>query len=95
MSILMDAILSKSPNPKKKWRVRFPKGHVNFGAVGYQNYTMHHDPARRQRYLTRHSKENWTNPRTAGFWARWLLWEEPTIEGAKKKITKRFGIRFH
>ena len=64
---------------------------------------------RRQAYIARHGKraiktkyhtrlierqEDWHNPFTAGFWARWLLWEKPTIEEAKKNITKMFGIQF-
>ena len=40
--------------------------------------------------------EDWTRSgvRTAGFWSRWLLWSKPTLEGAKRHITRRFGIRF-
>jgi hypothetical protein len=64
---------------------------------------------RRQAYIARHGKriiktkyhtrwieraEDWHNPYTAGFWARWLLWEKPTIEEAKKNITLMFDIEF-
>ncbi len=64
---------------------------------------------RRQAYIARHGKrviktkyhtrwteraEDWHSPWTAGFWARWLLWEQPSIELAKQNITRMFGIEF-
>jgi hypothetical protein len=46
--------------------------------------------------VTRSDKENWTKSGiyTAGFWSRWLLWSYPTLEGAKKIISKKFGLTF-
>jgi len=42
------------------------------------------------------SKEDWSKSgiRTAGFWSRWLLWSEPTLERAKRRVSKIFGIEF-
>ena len=35
---------------------------VLFGAIGYEDYTIHKDPIRKARYIARHkNKENWTN----------------------------------
>ena len=86
--------LVKSPNPKKKWRIEFSDGkHIDFGAVGYQDYTQHHDSKRKELYLSRHkSHEDWTleGVHTAGFWSRWLLWNMPSIEESIKDINKRF-----
>lgn len=62
---------------------------VYFGAAGMSDYTIHKDPERKQRYISRHKKnENWTKSgiNTAGWFARWLLWEEPNIRDAYKKI---------
>lgn len=85
--------IQKSPNPNKKYRVSGATWHVDFGASGYSDYTKHKDPARKQRYITRHKKhENWSNEKTAGFWSRWLLWEKPTIAESKKFIKRKFGI---
>ena len=41
--------------------------------------------------------ENWKRSgiKTAGFWSRWLLWSVPSMNGAKKIMTKKFGIKFH
>jgi len=65
---------------------------VYFGAKGYSDYTIHKDPTRKQRYIDRHKeKENWTKSGidTAGWFSRWLLWEEPNIKDAYKKIKNK------
>jgi len=82
---------------------------VNFGDNRYEDFTMHKDEKRRQAYIARHGKriiktkyhtrlieraEDWYNPYTAGFWAFHLLWSKPSIEEAKKNITRMFGIEF-
>lgn len=93
----MVIILKKSPNPKKKFRVVFEDGtHTDFGARGYSDYTIHKDPERMKRYLTRHrSRENWSKSgiKTAGFWSRWLLWSEPSLQNAKTFMEKKFKIK--
>ena len=88
--------LYKSPLATKKFRVIFQDGtHVDFGAKGYSDYTIHKDPERKSKYILRHKKtENWTNIKTAGFWSRWLLWEKPSLTAAKKFMKLKFGIVF-
>lgn len=72
----MTIFLKKSPNPKKKYRVIFEDGsHVDFGARGYSDFTLHKNPDRMRLYVQRHggnmrsknalkieksSKENWS-----------------------------------
>ena len=95
----MKVILRKSPNPKKKYRVTFEDGsREDFGGAGYSDYTIHKDPSRMKRYLARHGRmgETWTKSglKTAGFWSRWLLWSKPSMPGAKRLISSRFGLRF-
>ena len=89
--------LSKSPRREKKWRVNFPNGkHVDFGATGYSDFTIHKTPQRMHKYVFRHQKhENWkkSGMYTAGFWSRWLLWSVPTMSGAKSLILRKFGLR--
>ena len=90
--------LIPSPNPKKKWRVLIEydgkEKNVDFGAKGYEDYTQHKDPKRRELYIKRHSGmgEDWNDPLTAGFWSRWLLWEKETIQESLKYIKKRFNL---
>ena len=87
--------LRKSPRAGKKWQIEDIEHNknVNFGAVGYQDYTMHHDENRKENYIGRHAKnEDWKDWHTAGFWSRWLLWNEPTIEKSIEIIQKKFPI---
>lgn len=83
-------------NSRFKYFIITPTGHkVNFGASGYEDFTIHKDPERKQRYIIRHQKrENWDKSgiNTAGFWSRWLLWNLPTIKDSYKDIQKRFNI---
>lgn len=69
---------------------------VHFGARGYDDYTTHKDPERMRRYVSRHrTREDWTGAgiETAGFWARWLLWSEPTLERARRRIERTHNVR--
>lgn len=95
----MKVLLIKSPKKEKKFRVVFDDGrHVDFGQIGYSDYTLHKDKARMERYLTRHKRghERWGpgGVYTAGFWSRWLLWSKPSLTGAKGLMRKRFDITF-
>jgi hypothetical protein len=79
---------------KHKYFIITANGHkVNFGAKGYEDYTIHKDPERKQRYLNRHKgREDWTKKGidTKGFWSKWLLWNLPTIKESYKDIQQRF-----
>jgi len=84
----------KSPNPEKKWRATFSSGkHTDFGAAGAEDYTQHHDPERRRRYLIRHKKDLETDdPTRAGYLSYYILW------GKSKSIRqniKDFKAHFH
>jgi hypothetical protein len=87
--------VSRARNGKHKFTAEFPDGHrVSFGLKGFSDYTLHKDPERMKRYLTRHRRrENWTRSgaKTAGFWSRWLLWSSPSLNGARRKTEKVLG----
>ena len=36
-------------------------------------------------------KEDWSDPKTAGFWSRWLLWSFPTLSQARNYLTRLVG----
>lgn len=65
-----------------------------FGARGYQDYTQHHDPERRRRYMARHSRrENWANPTTAGSLSRYVLWgQSASVRANVAAYKRRFGL---
>lgn len=93
----MSYILERSPVSTKKFRVWFPGGgKVDFGAKGYEDYTIHKNDDRKKRYIARHKvRENWTKTgiKTAGFWSLWLLWNKKTIKSSIKNIQDTFGIK--
>ncbi len=85
----------RAKNGIHKFTAVFPDGaKVHFGRRGYSDFTLHKDPERMKRYLTRHrSRENWTRSgaKTAGFWSRWILWSEPNFQAAKRRTEKVLG----
>lgn len=88
----MDVTIQRSKRKDKKFDAIIEgKKTVSFGAKGYADYTMHKDPERKQSYVRRHRKnEDWTDPRTAGFYAKHVLWNKPTLQESVKDINKRF-----
>jgi hypothetical protein len=91
----MSVTVSRARNGIHKFMAIFPDGAVvRFGRKGYSDYTLHKDPERMKRYLTRHRRrENWTRSgaKTAGFWSRWFLWSEPNFQEAKRRTEKVLG----
>ena len=59
--------LKESTRKGKKYSITLPDNKiVHFGAIGYEDYTMHHDDKRKDRYISRHKKEDWTDLSKAG-----------------------------
>jgi hypothetical protein len=94
-------LLSIGPSSQsgKKFTVRLDIGGrkktVHFGAKGANDFTLTGDKKARKAYLTRHkARENWTKSgiATPGFWARWILWEKPTVQASVAAVKKRFGL---
>lgn len=85
-------------NKKYKVTIVSPNGTrktVQFGAKGYSDFTKHKDPERRDRYDSRHKpRENWAKSGidTAGFWAKWILWNKPTLKESISDTSNRFGV---
>lgn len=46
--------------------------------------------------IERSDKERWSinGIATAGFWSRWLLWSQPSMDAAMRYMSVRFGITF-
>ena len=84
----------KSDKPNKKYYIiTNDNKKVYFGQASASDFTRHKNEDRKNRYILRHHKnENWFNKDTAGFWARWLLWNKPTITASYQDIKKRFNI---
>jgi len=93
------ADLAPSSRAAKKWMVVYhdtdgSKKTVHFGSAGMEDYTKGGTEAQKSAYLARHGagQENWDDPKTAGFWSRWLLWNEKTIPASAADIKSRYGI---
>ena len=101
MSIYVKLI--KSPRKSKKFRMEFYIKkeetfekilHQDFGAKGYEDFTIHKDKDRKRRYVSRHSKlKNWDKFYEPAGLSRYLLWSEPTIEKAFEKYLKMFDLK--
>ena len=85
-------VITKSNKKGKKYdAVINDKKTVSFGATGYSDYTKHKDPERKERYIARHKvNQDWRDYETAGFWAKHILWNKPTIEQSVKDTDKSF-----
>ena len=90
--IKMQIEIKRSHLPNKKYdAVINGKKTVPFGQKGASDFTIHKDEARKQRYLDRHkTTENWTDPKTAGFYSRWLTGEKPTLKQAAANLNRKF-----
>lgn len=74
---------------------------IKFGKAGMEDYTLLYPKdkveanKRKENYLKRHeAREDWTKTglATAGFWARQLLWNKPTIEESLKNIKSVYKL---
>jgi len=85
----------QSDKPGKKMYAELQKDsgrtkRVYFGQAGASDFTLNKNPQRKQNYITRHqATEDWSNPETAGFWSRWVLWnytnKADSIADAKRR----------
>ena len=90
---MLVAIL-KSSRTGKKYMAKVGDKTVHFGATGYQDFTTSKDEKRKASYLARHkTNEDWTlgGVETAGWWARWLLWNKPSLSASIADVNRRFS----
>jgi hypothetical protein len=92
-------VIKKSTNTKKKYMAVFYEDKkkiktTHFGAAGYSDYTKHKDNQRKKRYMSRHrTRENWSNPMTAGALSRYILWNKPSLRESINDYKKRFNFQ--
>lgn len=67
---------------------------VKFGDRRYGNYTTHKNPKRKAAYIRRHKKrENWGDMGSAGFWAKNLLWNKPSLRASIRDVERRKNVK--
>jgi hypothetical protein len=88
----MNIIIKPSNKPDKKYDAIIDgKKTISFGQAGASDFTKHKNEERKNRYIDRHKKnENWNDPKTAGFYSRWITWNKPTITESIKDTNRRF-----
>ena len=86
-----------SSRPDKKYMVTVKKNGrnktIHFGDSSMKDYTKFSRSTReshKSAYLSRHSqREHWSDPLTAGFWSRWILWGNSSSVSKNLEETKR------
>ena len=89
----MEVVITKSKKSNKKLDAIINGSKtVSFGATGYSDYTKHKDPLRKERYIARHSKEDWSKSNIASpaWMSRYILWEKPTLKEAVDNANKKY-----
>ena len=85
--------VGESPRKEKKKMAIIDDGgkihKIHFGQRGAEDFTMHKDERRKAAYLSRHAKEDWTNPLKPAWWSRWLLWEHDDYDKALEEVRKK------
>lgn len=97
---MIEVNLSKSNKKDKLYKVIVDNGEkkktIHFGLKnpkGKGTYLDHKDLKTKENWEARHKvRENWQDPYTAGFWAKWLLWNKETLEDSILDIEKKFNL---
>ena len=90
---MINIVIQKSHNPKKKYdAIINGTKTISFGAVGYEDFTTHHDEKRKQNYIKRHSNEDWSRSKleSAAWMSRYILWEKPSVQEAIRNASNMY-----
>ena len=93
----MQVVISRSKTTGKKYDATINgKKTIHFGARGYPDQTTIKNVAERTeskgRYIKHHQKnEDWSNPMTAGFYAKNILWNKSTLGASVTDTNRRFS----
>ena len=67
---------------------------VHFGTKGYEDFTIHGDEERKQRYIQRHkTRENFADYKTAGSLSYHILWNKPSVSASYNDYLKKFKLK--
>lgn len=91
--------IKPSTKPEKKYMAVFETDRgttktTHFGQAGALDFIRSGgDEERKERYLTRHKKnENWNDPTSAGALSRYVLWNKPTLRASISDFKSKFGL---
>lgn len=99
--------INRSDRKNKKLKIQLYRNNkkiktIHIGASGHGDYPYYYNKygrifanKKKGQYIARHRKrENWADPLTAGFWARWILWHKQTIYDSIIDIIKTKNINY-
>ena len=92
----MEVELTHSNRKDKRYEVRINgKKSIHFGSKNGQTFIDHGDIKKKDAWLARHRvNENWSDPMTAGYWSRWLLWNKRDIQRSMELLERRKEFKF-
>ena len=66
---------------------------THFGHRAFEDYIIHKDRERRDRYRSRHRKDLDTDdPTRAGYLSYYILWNKPTLEASIRDYARRLRV---
>lgn len=65
----------------------------HFGDNRYDDFTIHKDIERKNRYLKRTANQPQDNIHSPAFWSLNLLWNKNTIKDSIKDVEKKYNIK--
>lgn len=89
-------ILKKSKRKNKRFVIIMPdKGHKHhFGSDIGKTFVDGRTQSERENWIKRHSvNKNWNNKHSGIYYSRYLLWSEPTLKEAIKKLEKLLDVK--
>ncbi len=88
----MEVTITRSKKKDKKIdAIVDGKKTISFCSAGMSDYTKNKDDERKKRYINRQKKnEDWNDPKTAGFYAKNLLWNKTSLQASVADINKKF-----
>ena len=93
---MMEVVIQRSRRKDKKLdAVIDGKKTISFGQKNASDFTLQDDD-RKERYIAKHQKnENWRDPKTAGFYSRFILWNKPTLEASVNDLNEGYNNKFY
>lgn len=85
--------LKKSNRKNKKYAIDMNDMIHHFGDSRYEDFTIHNDLERKNRYIARTASQPQDNIHSSSFWSLNLLWNKPTLAQSIKDTEKKYNIR--
>ena len=92
----MNKVILSKGSGDKKFKVKVDDKTVQFGLKGYSDFIKSGgNQTKKKAYIARHRvNEDWSKSgmKSAGFWAKHLLWNKKSLNESIKDTERRFNI---